>query len=140
MHFYVEFYVLIEGGWDLRREEVPFRSYIDGNGRQVLIYPPLALVTGGSLGVTQIRFDPELYQQTRARILARYAAYPLIILRATFVLTQIDDALYSYYYLNNGPIDQSTIRADQPDYSNIANGFGVFGSTISTTMMYPLKH
>ncbi len=140
LHFYVEYYVLIEGGWELRREEVPLRSYADDGGQQVLVYPSLTLVQAGSFGITRVQFDPELYQQTRARILARYAGYPLILLQATFVLTQIDDALYSYYYFNNGPIDESTIRLDQPDYTNITNGFGVFGCTISTTMTYPLKH
>jgi hypothetical protein len=140
MHFYVEYYVLIEGGWELRRDEVPAQSYIDQTGQEVLIYPSLTLVAEGSFGTILIQYDPELYQQTRARILTKYAGNPLIILRAVFVLTQIDDVLYSYYYINNGPIDQSTIRVDQPDYTNIANGFGVFGCTTSTTMMYPLKH
>jgi hypothetical protein len=42
--------------------------------------------------------------------------------------------------VNNGPRDNSTIRMDQPDYTNIPNGLGVFGSSVMVTMSYPLTN
>ncbi len=61
------------------------------------------------------------------------------IIRAIFVLTQIDDALYNFYYVGNGPPDPTTIRLDVPDYTNVAGGLGVFGSLATASTEYQLE-
>jgi hypothetical protein len=142
MHFYLDFYAFVNGGWELHREEVPSRSYEETDGTTVKVYPSLDLVSTYSASRTTvpIPFDTLQYDQTRSEIITRYAAAPVVWLRATFVLSQIDDVLYNYYYVNNGPRDNSTIRMDQPDYTNIPNGLGVFGSSVMVTMSYPLTN
>lgn len=142
MHFYLDFYAFVNGGWELQQEEVPLRSYEEMNGTLVRVYPTLDLVRthAASRATVPIRYDTLQYDQTRAEVISRYPAVPVVWLRARFVLTQIDDVLYNYYYVNNGPRDNSTIRMDQPDYTNIPRGLGVFGSSVTVTMTYPLTN
>ncbi len=143
MHFYLDFYAYVNGGWELHRAEVPTRSYENNDGSTVKVFPGLDLVkpfVASRPGSVPIQFDTLQYDQTRAEVLSRYPAAPVVWLRAVFVLSQVDDVLYNYYYVNNGPTDHSTIRMDQPDYTNIPKGLGVFGSSVSTTVSYPLTN
>jgi hypothetical protein len=142
MHFYLDFYAFVNGGWELHRTEVPVRSYVDNGGNTVKVYPALDLVAPFSAGrtIVPIRYDTLQYDAARAGVISKYTAAPVVWLRAVFVLSQIDDVLYNYYYVNNGPTDQATIRMDRPDYTNIPKGLGVFGSFVSTTMTYPLTN
>ena len=142
MHFYLDFYAYVNGGWELHREEVPVRSYEESDGTTVKVFPSLDLVRTYSASRTMvpIKYDTLQYDQTRSEIVSRYTAAPVVWLRATFVLSQIDDVLYNYYFVNNGPRDNSTIRMDQPDYTNIPKGLGVFGSSVMVTMTYPLAN
>ena len=140
LHFYLDFYAFVDGGWELHRAEVPQSSHFDKNENPVNVYPSLALVQ--SLASSQkdvsISFDTLQYSRTRAEAIATYSAAPVVWLRGVFVLTQIDNVLFDYYYVNNGPPDKSSIRLDQPDYTNIPNGLGVFGSSATVTMSYPI--
>ncbi len=47
---------------------------------------------------------------------------------AKFYCIQVDPGLYDYYNIANGFQDTFSTRTDQPDYTNIQNGLGVFGS------------
>lgn len=49
--------------------------------------------------------------------------------RAVFYFIQLDDALYKYYATANSFEAKYSVRLDQPDYTNIQGGLGVFGST-----------
>jgi hypothetical protein len=140
MHFYVDYYALIDGGWEMRRVEIPSRTYLDAQGATVQVYPSLELVQSltQTTKAVPIQFEERLYTEARAEINARYAAAPVVWLRAVFVLTQIDNVLFNYYYVNNGPVDNSSVRLDRPDYTNISGGLGVFGSSVTVTMTYAI--
>ena len=141
MRFYVDFYALVEGGFEFHREEVPTGSSVDQAGNVVLTYPQLSLVAllSHNRGTIPIKFDSAAFNQTVSRILTRYPGGVVVFLQIAFSLTQIDDVLYSYYYFNNGPVDKSTIRLDQPDFTNVANGFGVVGSRVQVNRFYRLN-
>ena len=47
-------------------------------------------------------------------------------------LLEYDDALSKYYSSVHGSLDQFSIRIDQPVYSNIGGGIGIFGSYFDT--------
>jgi len=47
--------------------------------------------------------------------------------RAILTLIQFDKGLYTYYSVTNSFGGAATIRLDEPDYTNINNGFGIFG-------------
>jgi hypothetical protein len=140
IHFYLDFYAYVEGGWELHRTEVPLSSRHDINQNLMSVYPSLALVQtlASSQKDVTIKLDTLQYSFARAEVISAYPAAPVVWLRAVFVLTQIDNTLFNYYYVNNGPVDKSSIRLDQPDYTNIPEGLGVFGSSATVTMSYPI--
>ncbi len=142
LHFYVDYYAYVDGGWEFHHDEIPQSSSFDNNGIVSKVYPSLALVKSFALSQKAIsmQFDPAQYSLVRTEATKKYPDAPVIWLQAVFVLTQIDDALYNYYYVNNGPVDKSSIRLDQPDFTNIPNGLGVFGNSLTVTMTYPIRH
>lgn len=141
MHCYVDYYALVEGGFEFHREEVPVGRYADQTGNVVFTYPQLSLVQllAHNQGAIPIQFDSTLYTETRGRVVQRYQGSLVVFFQIVFSLTQIDDVLYSYYYFNNGPVDRSTIRLDQPDFTNVENGYGVFGSRVQVIRQYRLN-
>lgn len=57
------------------------------------------------------------------------------LVRTIFVLTELDDALYGYYSVVHSFEESGTLRLDEPDFTNINNGFGVFATTSVTTVV-----
>jgi hypothetical protein len=138
IHFYLDYYALVNNGWELHTEEVPAGFTIDALNNQVFSYPSLASVEVLASTGTDVRIDSALFQGARVRVFKKYQPAPVVFLDIRFVLTQIDDALYDYYYINNGPADLSTIRLDVPDFTNIQGGHGLFGSRAEVILLYPL--
>jgi hypothetical protein len=58
--------------------------------------------------------------------------------RAVFYLIQFDRPLWSYWNASNGFHDRYTIRVDDPDYTNITGGVGVFGSMRVDSLVWAL--
>jgi hypothetical protein len=56
------------------------------------------------------------------------------IRRAAFVLTQVEQNLYTFYNIANGYQDQVSIRVDMPDWTNINGGLGLFGAMVQDTL------
>jgi hypothetical protein len=138
LHFYLDYYVLVNNGWVLHTEEVPTRRYLDAEGNDAFEYPSFSPVGTLVSAGTDVSIDSTLFQITRSRVLKRYVPAPVVYLDIRFVLTQIDGILYNYYYLNNGPVDNSSIRLDVPDFTNISGGLGVFGSRSEVILILPL--
>jgi hypothetical protein len=134
LRFYVDYYVLIDNGWELRREEVPSSVFVNTGGDTVFVYPQLVHVKelAGTSAQTTFFYDSLLYSETLSRIHDRYPT-PVVYLQLEFIFTQIDETLYAYYYLNNGTVDRSTVRLDQLDFTNVDNGYGVFGSRVEAS-------
>jgi hypothetical protein len=57
-------------------------------------------------------------------------------LRAEFEFLETDRALYSYYNVASGFRDEFTLRTDEPDYTNIRGGRGVFGAFVRQRVSY----
>jgi hypothetical protein len=138
LHFYLDYYVLVKNGWELHTEEVPSRRYLDAGGNDAFEYPSFSPVGTLAAGGTDVSIDSTLLTITKARVYDRYSSSPLVYLDIRFIVTQIDDFLYDYYFLNNGPVDNSTIRLDVPDFTNIRGGYGVFGSRAEVILLLPL--
>lgn len=58
--------------------------------------------------------------------------------RIVFLLLQAEPNFYKYYKITNGFGDRGSIRLDQPNYSNIVNGLGVFGGYTVDSLIVPL--
>jgi hypothetical protein len=138
--FYIEFNVFVAGNPELHREEVPASSYVTNAGDTVYIYPEFSRVqwVAQSPELYPIQFDSLLFDQARRWIYQRYAQTQFAFKDILFTLTQIDDPLYSYFYVHNGPPDKTTIRLDVADFTNVKNGYGVFGCRVQVTLEYPL--
>jgi len=138
LHFYLDYYALVNNGWVLLTEEVPTTSYTDPSGNVFPVYPSITPIGTLETGSTDVPIDSALFQGARVRVFKRFAPAPVVYLDIRFVLTQIDDALYDYYYLYNGPVDNSSIRLDVPEFTNIRGGLGVFGSRAEVVLLFPL--
>ena len=104
--------------------EIPSSYRQDPTGQTTPVYPQL-----------QRMFDPNPiisipvtnYLQSIAQLTSEHGTR-VILKQAKFYLIQADESAYNYYKIVNGFQDKYSIRTDQPDYTNIQNGLGVFGS------------
>jgi hypothetical protein len=133
LQLYVEYELTSGGVTSLEKAEVPVSTSTDGSGNQTFQYPVFARVppvaAGNGFATATAWFPKELFLSTKAGIITRNPPGSVRITAAMYTMTQIDDALYDYYYILNGPKDLSTIRLDAPDFTNITNGVGVIAST-----------
>jgi hypothetical protein len=79
------------------------------------------------------RFRLENYRRALIRILKVHEGSVVDFKRVFIELVQTDEHLYKYYSIVNGFQDRFSIRVDQPNYTNIAGGLGLFGSFVSDT-------
>jgi len=79
------------------------------------------------------KFRLENYRRTLVRILKAHEGSVVDFKRVYVELVQTDEHLYKYFSVVNGFQDKFSIRVDQPNYSNIKGGLGVFGSFTSDT-------
>jgi hypothetical protein len=130
---YVEYELTAGGVTTLQKAQVPLGTTTDASGNETFQYPVFARVpqpaSGAGFSAASTWFPKSLYVTTQAGIINSNLPGSVRITAARYTLTQIDDALYDYYYILNGPKDLSTIRLDAPDFTNITNGVGVIAST-----------
>jgi hypothetical protein len=74
-----------------------------------------------------VTFPVNNYLQTIVGLTDQFKT-KIILKQVKFFLVQVDEGLYNYYNVVSGFQDPYSIRTDKPDYTNIQNGFGVFGS------------
>ncbi len=78
------------------------------------------------------------YRRTILKILKAYEGHVVSFRRAILTLTQADKHLYRYYSLVGGFRDEFSIRVDEPNYTNIQGGLGVFGSFTTDSLFVNL--
>jgi len=132
LRMYLDFEVLVAGQWSPRRREVPKDMFEVGAERK-FIYPQLERRTTTpssprSLEAESVVFLRTAFNRFLDGIRSEFGADRVRLVRAVFLLTQVDANLYTYFNVVNGFQDQYSIRTDQPDYSNIRGGIGVFGA------------
>ena len=122
LRYYINF-VIVEGNQILSEQsvEMPVNIITEENGTRVFLYPSFNKSSSHeySLGF----FSTEL---------SRYApsnpAQKLLVKNGTVVLFSIEESLYNYLSTINGFNDPISVRLDIPNYSNIANGHGIFSA------------
>ncbi|HMK38414.1 MAG TPA: hypothetical protein VK569_03675, partial [Bacteroidota bacterium] len=133
LELFVEYELTLNGITTTERAEVPVASSVDASGKMTYQYPAFArvpqVVSGNGFATAITWFPHALYASTLTGITANNPPGSTRITAAVYTMTQIDDALYDYYYILNGPKDLSTIRLDAPDFTNLTNGVGVIAST-----------
>jgi hypothetical protein len=133
VRLYLDYDVLIGNVWARQRIEVP-RDVRPETGE--FVYPKP--IPHGQPGTDRITFGLSAYGAILAQLDNQFPNGALRLVQAVFVLTELDDAFYAYYSTVNGFPDSGTIRLDEPDYTNIQGGFGVFGMSAETVVMVDL--
>jgi hypothetical protein len=131
LRLYVEY--TVDGLAPVQKSEVPIALSFDTSGKPVYQYPAFSRVpqvTSDNGYATATGWFPQsLYAQTRGAVISSHPGASIQFTGVMYTMTQIDDALYDYYYVLNGPGDPSTTRLDVPDFTNLTHGIGVIAST-----------
>jgi hypothetical protein len=131
----------LEGGvWKQSRAEVPFSGTTQPNGDITLNYPILTRRTASLISPTEtVYFAVGAYEALLAQLQSRYGIIHLV--SAAYILTQVEQNLYRYFNIVNGFQDQFSIRTDQPDYTDVQGGLGLFGAmTEDSVVVDPTKY
>jgi len=120
----VEFQVYSTGA--VLEREVPLDLRTSDRGNEIPVYPDITHVASTGQRSYYFTYSLHAYAYTLRKIIADYG--DVYFRQANCYLVQTDQALYVYYNVANGFRDAFSIRMDQPDYSNIEGGLGVFGS------------
>jgi hypothetical protein len=82
----------------------------------------------------RVSFSNTNYLLTIQKIRGSHPADAVRTKRVIVELTALDRGLYNYYSIVHGFQDAFSIRSDEPDFSNIRGGLGVFGSMSRQSM------
>ena len=124
---HLEYQVRTDTGWETRRIEIP-RTVDETTGE--FLYPKPV-----TRGVTSVLFSVTEFNAVHARLRQQFAARTVRLRRTLYTLTQFNDALYAYHSVANGFPDSGTLRLDEPDYTNITGGLGVFAMSSQTVVI-----
>lgn len=120
------------------REEIPSAVFTGDGSSFQFDYPILTRRNDTPYLTYEIAyFGLNAYKAFLVDVKSRYGA--ITITGATYVLTQVDRNLYTYFNLANGFQDSFSIRTDLPDYTNIRGGVGVFGSMVEDSVYVDLR-
>lgn len=109
------------------RIEIPERIFTPTGEK---IYPRPIAREFTSVGFTSAALSAIVSELRR-----QHPGNTILPLRTVFILTQLDESLYAYYSTANHFPGSGTIRLDEPDFTNIQGGFGVFGMLSQTTYL-----
>lgn len=132
VRLFINFDVMVGQNWEHRRLEVPsFGDSLMTPGQYG--YPTLTLRPGVSSFDVIFRHDAYL-GFLKEQIEGPYGK-SFKLTTATFVLTQVESNLYNYYKSVNGFQDPYSVRLDQPDFTTIVGGVGLFGAMVEDSLV-----
>lgn len=134
IRFYLDYEVPVDNTWIRQRTEMPNQVRVFDDTVKLFGFPKLErrVSTASHPAKEELEksdFSKIAYFERLNDLQARYSRN-LRVIGALFVLTQVEQSLYTYYNLANGFQDSYSIRTDLPDWSNIKGGYGVFGAMV----------
>ncbi|MEX1274859.1 MAG: hypothetical protein WEE20_02935, partial [Bacteroidota bacterium] len=143
LRMYIDYEVRFNDAWSPQRTEVP-KEVVDAGEERRFVYPQLVRrttvpVSARSLNAESVVFTNSAYEAVLQQLFNDYGSENLRFSKVVLILTQVDANLYTYYNLANGFQDEFSIRTDQPDYSNIQGGYGVFGAMTEDSTLIGLQ-
>jgi hypothetical protein len=139
---FVRFEVLDQTQWVPYVREIPRVIEFPNTPFERLTYHNLSRRTSdGGESQEVVGFFNDAYQRGVSAPRAEFPGKTIRWVDVVFVLAQVDLHLYNYYNIANAFRDPYSTRVDQPDYTNIQGGVGVFGSIVhdSTVFTFPLN-
>ncbi len=134
LQLFLEVDVLQSGNWVRFREQIPFDMLNYENC--TTFEPSYPDFERNSNGQRALHISNLIYRRMISHIDQKYSGQTHFISRAVFQLTQFDEHLYRYYKNVNGFSDRFSIRLDEPDYTNISDGLGVFGAMTVDSLVH----
>ena len=132
MRFVLDFKIVSATDSSLQRAEVPSALQTPQGGSGPYVFPkPMPKgsgIPGLNPGDELYQFATAAYRQFLTDIAALHGGAAVVPMKATFSITQMDGSLFTYYNVANGFPEATSIRLDEPDYSNIVSGLGVFAA------------
>jgi hypothetical protein len=140
---FVEYEAVVGGVLTVFRTEVPSAiGYPNESNPDGFIYPTVTRRRSdpgaSGTGVESAMFGHNAYVAILSKINQTYGPSGLRFRSAIVVFTQVDINLYNYYFIANGFRDPVSIRTDEPDFTNIPSGVGVFGSFVNDSVFVDL--
>jgi hypothetical protein len=143
VRFYLDYEMLDSSGWRTARVEVPIAVRQTPDGHIIeYVFPDIqrrVTSTNGSPYAgpgEHFVYLTDAYRKTVEAVLA--SASSIRFKQDVFLLIQFDEPLYNYYFVANGFKDRSSIRLDEPNYTNLSGGVGIFGSLAVDSIAVPL--
>jgi hypothetical protein len=116
--FAIEYDVLLPEGWQRQSVEPVLASVYKSYG-------------GGSGSCSK-----SVYMSTLSNIESRYGNTKLIFRRIVYRLLQLEENWYNYYNTVRKFQDPFSIRLDEPDFTNLSNGYGLFGASTLDSLVH----
>lgn len=143
VQLFVEYEFNDAGVWTPGRTEVPLRLVATiGGGPSQQVYPDLVRrqmpSDGGDWVYQYTAFESGSYSWALSQIRNRYLVQGLRFRQAVVRVIQCDEHLYNYYSIANGFRDPHTIRVDEPDYTNVVGGYGIFAAAVTDSILISL--
>jgi len=135
---YVDYLASTPQGWQLKRRQIPvvMKPLSRYMGTWDFIYP---VVKRRGVGPSETQgFTTGGWINMLENVIWLYDGAGVTFQQAVFYLIQFDEALYNYYGVANISRDKYSVRIDEPDFSNIQGGVGVFGSSGVDSIAYAL--
>lgn len=134
VHTFVEYDLRVNNSWTTRREEIPLgiRNYVDCKNYDP-VYPQLQRRKAGQPELSL--YSVSSYLTTLKKIWNSNPFTDVRMKQVVFELTQFDRNLYDYFNIVNGFRDEFSIRTDEPDYSSIPGGLGIFGALTKQSLV-----
>ena len=116
--FTIEYDVLLPEGWRRQSAEPVLASVYNAYG-------------GGSGNCSK-----SVYVATLSNIGSRYSNTKLTFRRIVYRLLQLEENWYNYYSTVRQFQDPFSIRLDEPDFTNLSNGYGLFGASTLDSLVH----
>ena len=117
------------------RVEVPYDFRDTTSNIAQALYPEMESFTIGSVRKTYLN---RAYLAALIDVFLRYPGAQLKFHHVVFFLLQGEEQFYKYHSIVNGFRDAFSIRTDQPSYSNINGGLGIFAGYSVDSLVHKL--
>ena len=143
VRFYLDYEVLTNSVWVETKTEMPGLIVIIDTARYYS-YPKLLRRTStpgppGTLQTEGASFMIRAYVE-KLKDLGRQYGNDFRLRSFIFILTQVEENLYTFYNIANGYQDAISIRLDMPDWTNIKGGVGIFGAMVEDSLYVPISN
>jgi hypothetical protein len=117
----IEYLVLTSGEWKPESIEVPIWASSDF---KYASYPSVYKLDYYPAGA----YSKDIYTRTLQRVIKLHAGSKLIFGRIVIRFLLLEQNWYDYYNTVRSLQDPFSIRLDEPDFTNLSNGYGLFGA------------